>query len=101
MQHGGSMGHSSSGGPLRRALALGSHLYQRHPLLIKCVTSGIGFAFGDVLTHLAAARARPMTRYSPRRTALMAAAGLCVAGPAGHVFLGWMEQHVMAATPMR
>ena len=85
--------------PLMRVWNAGVGTFQRHPFLVKSVTSGIGFAFGDVLTQMATRRKEDA--YDLRRTAAMGAAGLAVAGPLGYGFIVWMEGNVMVHAPTR
>ena len=62
--------------PAQRAWGLAARTFQQHPLLVKTVTSGMGFAFGDVLFQLGAApRGRPRT-VDWARAAKMGGAGL-------------------------
>ena len=85
--------------PLQRVWNASVGTFQRHPFLVKTLSSGVGFAFGDALTQ--AATRREDDPYDWRRTAAMAGAGLAVAGPVGYGFIIWMEGHVMTAAPAR
>lgn len=100
--------------PAQRLATAASTAFQRHPLLIKTVASGVGFAFGDLLFQLgsaaaARARAKPAPPSPPlgaqlrgldwRRAGLMGAAGLAVAGPVGYAFILWMEGNIMTSAP--
>jgi hypothetical protein len=83
------------------------HLYRSatkaiaaHPFLIKTVSSGFGFAFGDVLFQLGTTRRKGLPM-DWRRSAAMGGAGLAVAGPVGYCFIMWMEGNIMTATPHR
>ena len=111
--------------PAQRALDAAGAAFQRHPFLIKTVTSGIGFAFGDVLFQLgttarprrrpaAAAAGQPAApRPAPsvvaealravdwRRAGAMGAAGLAVGGPLGYALIVWMERNLFTAAPHR
>ncbi|KAI3433321.1 hypothetical protein D9Q98_003139 [Chlorella vulgaris] len=81
--------------PVQRLWGSASKTISRHPFLLKTVTSGIGFGFGDVLFQLGTRR-RPLDW---RRTAAMGAAGLAVGGPVGYYFIMWMERNIMTSAP--
>jgi hypothetical protein len=82
---------------VQRLWGSASKTISRHPFLLKTVTSGIGFGFGDVLFQLGTRR-RPLDW---RRTAAMGAAGLAVGGPVGYYFIMWMERNIMTSAPHR
>ncbi len=99
-------GHSSSlplGGrltnPVQRLWGKATSTVARHPFLIKTVTSGFGFAFGDVLFQLGTRRKGQSLDW--RRSAAMGGAGLAVAGPVGFYFIMWMERNIMTSAPHR
>ena len=103
MQQGGS--HSLSLGgrlarPVRAAWGAASKSFQRHPLLLKTLSSACGFGFGDVLFQLGTTR-RKGQPLDWRRSAAMGAAGLVAAGPLGYAFIVWMEGNIMTAAPHR
>jgi hypothetical protein len=83
--------------PLAKVVNAGVRTFQKHPLLIKSLSSGIGFAVGDSFTQLATRRAGE--HYDWPRTAVMGAAGLGVAGPLGYLLIVWMEGHIMPHSP--
>lgn len=85
--------------PLVVCFNTGVSTFQRHPFLVKTVSSGIGFAVGDAFTQLATRRKEEP--YDWARTAAMGGAGLCVAGPLGYGFIVWMEGNVMASASTR
>ena len=84
--------------PVARLWGAASSTFQKHPLLIKTVSSGFGFAFGDVLFQLGTTRRRGQAM-DWRRAAAMGGAGLAVAGPLGYAFILWMEGNLMTAAP--
>ena len=101
MIHGG---HAYAAGfplvqPFVKAINLGVRTFQKHPFLVKTLTSGVGFAVGDSLTQLATRREGEP--YDWPRTAAMGAAGVGVAGPLGFLLIVWMESNIMPATPTR
>lgn len=83
--------------PLQRGIRFATRTFQRHPFLVKTVTCGIGFAFGDILTQLGTRK--PGLKYDWPRTAKMAVAGWVAAGPLGYLFLLWMEKNILPKTP--
>ena len=85
--------------PLQRCWNAGVRTFQRHPFLVKTLSSGVGFAFGDALTQ--AAMRREQERYDWKRTVAMGAAGLCAAGPLGYGLIIWMEGNIMPGSPTR
>jgi hypothetical protein len=85
--------------PLQRTWNLAATTFQRHPFLIKTLSSGVGFAVGDGLTQLGLRRGTEP--YDWERTGKMGAAGLAVAGPVGYLFILWMEGNIMIAAPAR
>lgn len=85
--------------PIQQCWNFGVTTFQRHPFLVKSLSSGIGFAVGDSLTQLATRRSDEP--YNWPRTAAMGTAGLAVAGPLGFLFIIWMEGHIMPQTPTR
>lgn len=85
--------------PLVRAWHVGVRTFQKHPLLIKSVTSGIGFAAGDALTQFAMSR-KVSQEYDWPRTIAMGTAGLCLAGPLGYGLIVWMEGNIMTSAPL-
>lgn len=76
--------------PVRRAWNVCSSTFQRHPFLVKTISSAGGFAFGDVLMQLGSQRRRPL-RVDASRAAKMGAAGLLAGGPVGYGFILLME----------
>ena len=103
MQHGHSHPLSLGGRlarPVQRLADAAGRTFQRHPFLIKTVSSGFGFAFGDALFQLGTTR-RQGKPLDWRRTAAMGGAGLAVAGPVGYYFLMWMEGNIMTSAPYR
>lgn len=85
--------------PLAQIWNAGVRTFQRHPLLVKTLSSGVGFAVGDSLTQLAIRREGEP--YDWPRTAAMGAAGLGVAGPLGYLLIVWMEGSIMPSNPTR
>lgn len=119
------LGLSSLARPAQRALDAAGAAFQRHPFLIKTVSSAFGFAFGDVLFQLgttarprrrraAAADHPPAAAHPPpnalvealhavdwRRAGAMGGAGLVLAGPLGYALIMWMEGNLFTAAPHR
>jgi len=85
--------------PLVKTWNVGVGTFQKHPLLVKTVTSGIGFAVGDSFSQLAIRRDKEP--YDWPRTIAMGAAGLTVAGPIGYLFIIWMEGNILPTTAAR
>ena len=85
--------------PFRQCWNFGLRTFQRHPLLVKTVCSGLGFAVGDSLTQLAIRREGEP--YDWPRTAAMGAAGGVVAGPVGYLLIVWMESNILPNAPTR
>lgn len=73
--------------------------FQRHPFLVKTLTSGVGFAAGDALAQLGTRK--PGAKYDWQRTAKMAAAGWVAAGPLGYLFLVWMDKAILPQAAAR
>lgn len=111
-------GHSSAlslgahPGPAARLWSCAARTIQQHPFLIKTVTSGFGFAFGDLLFQLGTGAALPWAQPAAadssskarrpidwQRAGAMGGAGLAVAGPVGYYFLMWMEANIWTAAP--
>lgn len=118
------LGLSSLTRPAQRALDAAGAAFQRHPFLIKTVSSAFGFAFGDVLFQLgttARPKRRPVAADHPpaaahpppnavaealqavdwRRAGAMGGAGLVLAGPLGYALIMWMEGNLFTAAPHR
>ncbi|PSC76150.1 peroxisomal membrane MPV17 PMP22 isoform 2 [Micractinium conductrix] len=98
--------------PVHRLWGSASRAIQRHPLLLKTVSSAVGFAFGDLLFQVGTGAALPWAqppagsaaerRRRPldwNRAAAMGAAGLFIAGPAGYGFIVWMEANLWKSAP--
>lgn len=85
--------------PFIKVLNLGVRTFQRHPFLVKTLTSGVGFAVGDSLTQLATRREGEP--YDWPRTVAMGGAGVGVAGPLGFLLIVWMESNIMPTAPTR
>ena len=85
--------------PFIKTWNFGVGTFQKHPFLVKTVTSGIGFAVGDSFTQLAIRREGEP--YDWPRTLAMGAAGLTVAGPIGYLFIIWMEGNIMPTAAAR
>lgn len=83
--------------PLAKVVHAAVRTFQKHPFLVKTLSSGAGFAVGDSLTQMATRRAGEP--YDWPRTAAMGAAGLGVAGPLGYLLIVWMEGHIMPHAP--
>lgn len=83
--------------PFRQIVGFGVRTFQKHPFLVKTLSSGIGFAAGDSLTQLAIRREGEP--YDWPRTVAMGTAGLAVAGPLGYLLIVWMEGNILPATP--
>lgn len=85
--------------PFKHCFNLGVRTFQRHPFLVKTLSSGVGFAVGDSLTQLATRRKDEP--YDWPRTTAMGAAGLLAAGPLGYLLIVWMEGNIMPSAPTR
>lgn len=85
--------------PIRNVANVGIQVFQRHPFLVKTLSSGVGFAFGDGITQLLTRR--DQDPYDWQRTIKMGASGLAIAGPLGYLFIIWMEGNVMPNSPLR
>lgn len=83
--------------PFRQCFEFGLRTFQKHPFLVKSISSGIGFAVGDSLTQLATRREGEA--YDWNRTLLMGGAGVAVAGPLGFLLIVWMEGHILPQSP--
>jgi hypothetical protein len=86
--------------PVQRLWGTATRTFAQHPFLIKTVSSGFGFAFGDVLFQMGTTR-RKGAPLDLRRAAAMGAAGLAVGGPLGYYFIMWMEGNIMTSAPHR
>lgn len=86
--------------PVQRLWGTASKAFAQHPFLIKTVSAGFGFAFGDVLFQLGTTRRKGLP-LDWRRSAAMGGAGLAAAGPLGYYFIMWMEGNIMTAAPHR
>ncbi|EFN59223.1 hypothetical protein CHLNCDRAFT_138189 [Chlorella variabilis] len=84
--------------PVQRLWGTASKAFAQHPFLIKTVSAGFGFAFGDVLFQLGTTRRKGLP-LDWRRSAAMGGAGLAAAGPLGYYFIMWMEGNIMTAAP--
>lgn len=85
--------------PLRQCWDFGIRTFQRHPFLIKTLSSGVGFAVGDSFAQLATRKKDEP--YDWPRTAAIGATGLCVAGPLGYLLIVWMESNILPSVPTR
>jgi len=85
--------------PLQQLFSFSIRTFQRHPFLVKTLSSGIGFAVGDSLTQLATRRKGEL--YDWPRTAAIGATGLCIAGPLGYLLIVWMESNILPTAPTR
>lgn len=83
--------------PFIKVFNLGVNTFQRHPFLVKTLTSGVGFAVGDSLTQLATRREGEP--YDWPRTVAMGGAGVGIAGPLGFFLIVWMESNIMPTAP--
>lgn len=85
--------------PFNRAWGVVTRTWSRNPFLVKTLTSGMGFAFGDVLMQLGTRKHKHHRPLDWQRSAKMGAIGLTVAGPVGFGFILWMEGNIMTAAP--
>jgi hypothetical protein len=85
--------------PVQRAWNFGASTFQRHPFLVKTISSGIGFAVGDGITQLGLRKKGDAFDWP--RNGKMGGAGILAAGPLGYLFIVWMEAHIMPGAPTR
>lgn len=108
--HSSALSLSAHPGPAARLWSTAVRTVQQHPFLLKTVSSGFGFAFGDVLFQLGTGAALPWAQPAANgskarrpldwnRSAAMGGAGLAVAGPVGYYFLMWMESNIWTTAP--
>lgn len=84
--------------PVRSLINTSVAVFQKHPFLVKTLSSGVGFAIGDGITQLLT-RDSEKEAYDWTRTIKMGSAGLAIAGPLGYLFLIWMEGNLMVHNP--
>ena len=71
-------------------------LLSRRPIVVKALTSLVGFAVGDVLAQLFVER--PRRKFSVARLLRLSSFGLLVHGPSSHAFYGALDHRIGAQT---
>lgn len=87
--------------PVQRVVVRFTRELQRRPLVLKCLPTACGFAFGDCLTqYMNRKPEQPFSQqYDPKLTVMMFSAGALAAGPVLFGFGLWMDGHIMAQAP--
>lgn len=73
---------------------------RKRPLLVKCATSAIGFALGDLIAQSAVRKRGVEFVWDAARTGRMSMFGAFVQAPTGHIWYNFLDSSVYPKNPI-